>query len=709
MKHLGTLLLTTALAITPHLAHAQVKPDVQTTRGPAAELYLRKRPLAPEAPVLDKELKDLLNSAEKKRDDKRIEAIGLLRTFLDPNPKDATQRPTGDSRAEGTFKLAELLWEEARRVYLNQMDDFSRAIEACNNKKNCEPPKEPRIDLKEAEGLYRELHDQYPQFRRMDLVTYLIGFAATEDNRQEEAMASFQEVIARFPRSPLLGDAWMMVGEHYFGKQEWPKALDAYKNIHEDAPTYDLALFKTAWCEWKLGNTEQAAIDFKGVLDKAVEAERNGTEAQRRQGASLRDEALEYLVVVFTEDKAISAKEVFDFLASIGGEKYSRDILIKVAESYAAQTEWDRSGEAYQFLIKMDPDSIKAAEYQRMIVTNWNSALDLDKAQEQIKVLLANYGPDSPWAKAQTNREALARSLETTEDMVRVTATTIYAEAQAREKALKLPTPKPVKMTNGEDQEWCPTHTKLPPDLTQLYTRAATAFDDYLNAFASGKRRSEKATEIRYYRADILCFKLSRIEDAGDEYLAVGKTAPVGKYHKDALFAAMKARSRAGAAERHRGPSHQLYPVDKKFGEAIDLYATLFPADPTLVGVLFSRTWPALLPRLRRLRRGDQTLRRGHRHEVSGRSQRGRRRRSHLERARQGAGLREHRGLGAAREEGEVVLRQGSARAPPQADRRNDRQERRASTPTPASTSKPRRSTCASRKSSPTTRAPRNR
>jgi tetratricopeptide (TPR) repeat protein len=31
----------------------------------------------------------------------------------------------------------------------------------------------------------------------------------------------------------------------------------------------------------------------------------------------------------------------------------------------------------------------------------------------------------------------------------------------------------------------------------------------------------------------------------------------------------------------------KLYPVDKKFGEAIDLYATLFPADPSLVGVIF--------------------------------------------------------------------------------------------------------------------------
>src|SRR5206468_4530603 len=115
---------------------------------------------------------------------------------------------------------------------------------------------------------------------------------------------------------------------------QWEKAKDAYSHIDYTAPTADLALFKTAWCEWKLGHTDQAALDFKRVLDKAVELERSGTEGQRRRSASLRDEALEYLVVVFTEDRTISAKEVFDFLASIGGEQYSRDVLIKVAESY---------------------------------------------------------------------------------------------------------------------------------------------------------------------------------------------------------------------------------------------------------------------------------------------------------------------------------------------------------------------------------------
>ena len=556
-----------ALAGPAYAQKAAQEIDVQ--RGPAAELYIRKRPPAPEAPVLSQDLKKMLVSTEKRRDDKRTEAIGLLQGFLASNP-------TGEARAEGLFKLAELLWEESRRIFLIRMDEYGRSLEKCaQTKGECDQPKEPRIDLKDAEKLYVELHDKFPKYRRMDLVTYLIGFAAKEDNREDEAMAKFQEVIARFPDSPLFGDAWMMVGEHYFAMGKWQQSIDAYKHIPENASTSDLATFKIAWSEWKLGMTEQAAKDFKRVLDKAVEAERTGTAAQRRRSASLRDEALEYLVVVFTEDRSISAQEVFDFLASIGGERYSRDVMIKVAESYAGQAEWERSNEAFRFLIKMDGSSIKAAEYQRDIVQNWTSALDVERAQDEIKVLLDNYGPTTAWAKQQKNRDALDRSLATTEELVRVTATNIHGEAQRREKLARLP-----KQTEG-----CVSKPIGNGELLGLYTKASEAYEQYLAAFSASKTAAEKSIELRRYRADILCFKLAKIEPAGDEYLAVGKSAPVGKYHKEALLAAMSAFE--AARPKDTVGRRKLHDVDKKFGEAIDLYATLFPADPELVGVIF--------------------------------------------------------------------------------------------------------------------------
>jgi cellulose synthase operon protein C len=564
---LVALVALVALAVlgNSNSAHGQARPqpkEVEFDRGAAAELYIRKRPPAPVAPALSRELRELLQSTEERRDDKRLEAIGLLRAFL-------SSAPSGESRAEGTFKLAELLWEEARRTYLLAIDGFSRKLEGCRQSGSagaeadrCEQLAEPRIDLAEPAALYRDLHDHFPAFRRMDLVTYLLGFAEKEAQREDDAMRYFREVIERFPDSPLYGDSWMMIGEHHFAASAWEPARDAYANVLAvpGAATYDLALFKTAWCNWKLGDVETAARRFKEVLDLAVEAERSGTASQRRRRASLRDEALEYLVVVFTEDRTISAREVFDFLSSIGGERYSRDVLVKVAESYAGQGETDRATEAYRFLIKMDVDSIKAAEFQRQIVATWVSSIENDRAQAEIGVLLKEFGPGSSWAKAQRNRDALKRSIDATEELVRSTAIGLHGEAQQSEKASK-----------KADRV--------------LYRRAAEAYQRYLDAFGVGKAPAAKATELRYYRADILYFKLGQLEPAGDEYLAVGKTAPVGALHKDALLQAMAAFEKARPT--NTAGKRQLVPVDRKFAEAIDLYATLFPADQQLVSVIF--------------------------------------------------------------------------------------------------------------------------
>jgi len=529
--------------------------EVEVQRGPTAELYIRKRPPAPAQPTLSPELQKMLTAATKQRDAKREEAIGLLQQFL-------ASKPSGEARAEGLFKLAELLWEEARRQYLVDMDRYDRALEACRIHRCARQPKEPSIRLAKSEELYKQILADYPQFRRTDLVLYLVGFAAKEGGREDEALSMFQAVIDKYPHSPLYGDAWMQIGEHFFGQQQWEKARSAYAKILSDpnAPTYDLAMFKSAWCDWKLGDPDSAAKKFKVVLDLAVAAERAGNAELMRRRANLRDEALEYLVVVFTEDKTISAKEVFDFLASIGGERYSRDILIKVADSYGSQGEFERAADTYRFLIQMDPDAIGAAKWQREIVQTWIQALDWERALTELRVLVGTYGPESPWAKKQHNRDALTRSLDETETLTRNTAVNLHAEAQAGEKRRKKPD-------------------------VGAYTRAADAYGIYLEAFGGDQHAAGKAAELRFYRAQILYFKLGKLEEAGDEFLAVGKSAPVGKYHKDALLAAMDAFEKA--RPKNTAGQRELLPIDKKFAEAVDLYATLFPADPKLVQVIF--------------------------------------------------------------------------------------------------------------------------
>ena len=129
------------------VAHAQLG-EVELDQGATSELYIRKRPAAPTTPAIPPELESLLTSKEKQRNAKRLEAIGLLRQFL-------ATTPTGDGRAEGLFKLAELLWEEARRTFILAIDRYERQLEACRQKRDsCKgKPKEPRLDLEEPAAM----------------------------------------------------------------------------------------------------------------------------------------------------------------------------------------------------------------------------------------------------------------------------------------------------------------------------------------------------------------------------------------------------------------------------------------------------------------------------------------------------------------------------------------------------------------------------
>ena len=545
----------------PSVARAQsatpMEVEVETDKSAAADLYVKRRPPVPESPRLPPELEKRLVRAERAADAKRDEAIRLLRQFL-------ASKPTGDGRAEGLFKLAELLWEDARRTYITRMDAWERKVEACRQRRSaCRGmPREPEMDLREPEKLYRTILEDHPRYRRRDLVLYLVGFAAREDDRTEEALAVFQQLIAEHPDSPLYADAWMMIGENSFSLGKWQEARAAYARVLErpDAPAFDLALFKSAWCDWKLGETDRAARRFKRVLDLAEEAERSGSERERRRRSQLRDEALEYLVVVFSEDEKVTPKDVYDFLASIGGERYSESVLVRLAEAFYNQAAYERAVATNRFLIELGPTRLSAPRYQRRIVDAHLAALEADKAAAEMKVLAETYGPGSPWVKAnlKAHRRQVARTVDSIESLLRDTAKRFHAEAQAREKARKR------------------------PDVA-LYQRAADSYAYYLGRF--GKHR--RAVEVRFLLGEILFFKLGKYEEAGDSYLAVGKTAPVGRYHKDALTKAMAAYKKARPTGARTAGRRELLPVDRKFAEAIDLYATLFPADKDIVGVIF--------------------------------------------------------------------------------------------------------------------------
>jgi TolA-binding protein len=533
------------------------------------------------------EVEQLLKYKEQLVTEKRKAAIALIETYL-------REHQPGEETPEVLFQLAELRWEESKASFLAQMAVYNDAQLQCQKQREqaekdakdkaekerkekglsktpaaqvaqirCKTPAQPQIDLRSAQGLYTKLIAEYPQFRKLDAVRYLLGFSLRSEGRLQEALVQFKAILKDYPQSRFRPDAWMAVAEsRFYDDQDYRGALSGYEEVlrFTDSPLYDLALFKTAWCYWKMGETDKAARRFKEVLDLGQGQQQKGTrkdqltkEGQKRL-QELKGEALDYLVQIFTEDERKGAKEAYDFLSSIGGAAYSRKVITKLADTFFTQARYERAIEAERFLIELDPGDESCPDRQKHIVEAYREMDEAKKAVVELRKLAENYGPSSEWAKKQQDPKVIAHAHDVAASMLRDVAKTLHSDAQRVEAIQK--------------------HVDL-----DRYARAAEAYAYYLGKFGT----DQDAVEVHYLLGDIYYFKLKKNDEAGDEYLAVGKSKPVGKLHREALLNCISAYEKVRQA---KGATKAILPSDKKMGEAIDLYATLYPKDPEIANIL---------------------------------------------------------------------------------------------------------------------------
>lgn len=462
-----------------------------------------------------------IQEREARIDADRRRAIGLLEEFV-------TQHADNRAMPEALYRLAALYWERSQERFLSAMGRWADTVERCKaDPESCPqgPPPEPTLDLTDSQALYERLIGQYPGFRKLDTVRYLYGFSLRDQGRVQEAQAQFWAIIRKHPRSSFVPDAWLAIGDHrFYSDNDFDSALEAYERVlgYPDSDGYAMALFKSAWCHWKLGQSEAAVRRFKEVLDQGGDPEAD--EAGRQRLADLREEALAYLVQVLSEDETNTPKDIYDFLASIDGTKYSRKVLVRLAEAYEAQSRYDRSVATYRFLVDLDPQHEDAGRFQLQIATGHRGAGEPAKALDELDRLHARYGPRTDWGKAhpQAAKDVDAEA----QTLLLAFSKSIHESAQAHEEA-----------TKAADVE--------------RYGLAARAYGDYIERYPS----TQSAVEISYLVGDIRYFKLAQPEAAGDAYLRVGESAPVGPLHRDALLAAINAYEEALASAPAPAPS----------------------------------------------------------------------------------------------------------------------------------------------------------
>src|SRR5690606_36501555 len=122
-------------------------------------------------------------------------------------------------------------------------------------------------------------------------------------------------------------------------------AYNEYEEVlkYKDSPLYDLAMFKSACCLWRLGETDEAAERYRAVFKATEEGGKGRTQDELDE---LQTEALRNLVAVFVEDEKNSAEDMYKFLVMAGGEKFAGKIVRALAEAFYDQAHFERGIEA---------------------------------------------------------------------------------------------------------------------------------------------------------------------------------------------------------------------------------------------------------------------------------------------------------------------------------------------------------------------------
>jgi tetratricopeptide (TPR) repeat protein len=490
---------------------AQPAREPEDTASLEERLYLRERPDAigeAARDFADDELARLLAEREGLLVERRDQAIGLLEEFIREEPETAAEMP------DALLRLAELRWELARFRYLQAFNAWQQVPEENRGA-------EPSPDYRPAIELYDRILTLHRDFPRYVFVLYMKAYALTEIGDAEGALALYHRIVDEFPQSRFVPDAHMAFAETYFANTDFLRALPEFEQVmsYRDSELYDMALFKSAWCLWRLNRTTEAATRFRQVLDLGGSSAQLSAD-QRRRLRELQNEALDYLIQVFTEDERNTARDVFRFLQEIGGEQYAERVLTRLSLTYMDQARYDQGIDAYRLLLEMSPADPRAPQWQHQIASAYAAMDDDTHTLEALTALADNYLVGGSWIGQQTDPEVVENARTRVERAIRVRAMRWHELGQ--------------RATQSQPEA---AGDALNATARRRLEQAQAGYDLYLEHFGE----DPNAYDLHFYRAEILFHRLQRYEDAGEEYLAAARMRPDGQYTRDALYNAIGA------------------------------------------------------------------------------------------------------------------------------------------------------------------------
>jgi TolA-binding protein len=179
--------------------------------------------------------------------------------------------------------------------------------------------------------IYTKIETDFPHFSQMDSVLFNNAFANQQVGNFRNSELLYSRLTEKFPKSPLIADGTLALGELLYDQQKFAAALEYFKRLEQfpNSRVYSYGMYKAAWSYYNLHDADNGVKKLIDVV-KANPALRDGEAPTNRH--NLRREALRDLTIFIGDTYA--ANKLYDFFEDITTESELGEAMIDLAKLY---------------------------------------------------------------------------------------------------------------------------------------------------------------------------------------------------------------------------------------------------------------------------------------------------------------------------------------------------------------------------------------
>jgi TolA-binding protein len=469
-----------------------------------------------------------------------------------------------ENRGELWLRLAELYVEKANLVDTRKQNDYDAKLKAYETGKTTVKPvldvAEARDFNKKAIQLYEWFLHDFPKDTKVPQALFFLGYNYFELGDGNKGASYYLTLTDKYPTSSFTSEAHFAMGESLFEGEKWVNAYKEYAFIIKDPKNslHTVALYKAAWCLYRLGKTEEGIkyLDYIVKSGQRKQQQVNSGGGKRINTARLESESLKDLVIFLADTN--DPKRVINYFSGLGLKNY-KDYIERYAYLLADKGNREASKDVFKYLISTDPNSKKAFEYQYQIVQNYFFAKNSPDFRLELYRWIISYNYKSAWYKANEADQAFIQKCD-----------------QLRELTLR-------NYVLQQHQAAQNSHAEFSRQTTEQGYRL------YFQEFS----KAPQAADMHFYYGELL-YDMQKFAEAANEYAAVVDTNPNSQFAEKAsqnlLLAIEKVLPKDEELQKKVGNSTDPVPLDPisvKFVNAAKWNLEKFPKSPNAGEIRF--------------------------------------------------------------------------------------------------------------------------